>query len=120
MAAGDPGYLEAYVNGPYLSVICPAWKVGRAAPQVGEPITSDVPMLIYVAPYDAYSSPRVTEKAASTLSRAFIVPTPFVGHNGMATSECFIDIRNAWIEDPASAPDTSCVAKLSAVRFAAH
>jgi pimeloyl-ACP methyl ester carboxylesterase len=120
MAGGDPGYLEAYVNGPYLSVICPAWKVGRAAPQVGEPITSDVPMLIYVAPYDAYSSARVTERAASTLSRAFIVPTPFVGHNAMATSECYIDIRNAWIEDPASAPDASCVAKLPAVPFAAH
>ena len=59
MAGGDPGYLEAYVNGPYLSVICPAWKVGRAGPSASDAVTSNIPMLIYVAPYDAYGSPSV-------------------------------------------------------------
>jgi hypothetical protein len=119
MAGGDPGYLEAYVNGPYLSVICPAWTAGRAGqPPADDPVTSNIPMLIFMAPYDAYTSRRVTEQAASTLSRAFIVSTPFSGHNSMATSECYIAIRNAWIDNPTSAPDASCVAKIPALRFA--
>jgi pimeloyl-ACP methyl ester carboxylesterase len=115
LAAGDRGYLEAYVNGPYLSIICPIWNVGRAGPEADDPVVSNIPMLIYVGAYDAYGSPRVTEQAASTLSGAFIVSAPSVGHNAMSTSECYIDIRNAWIETPTSAPDTSCVATIPAL-----
>jgi pimeloyl-ACP methyl ester carboxylesterase len=119
LAHGDTGYLEAYVNGPYLSVICPVWNVGRTGPEVTAPVTSNIPMLIYVGSYDAYSSTRVTKEAASTLSRAFIVSAPFVGHNAMATSECYITIRNDWIENLTSPPDTSCVAKIPALSFGA-
>jgi len=117
LAGGDPGYLEAYAHGPYLSDICPIWKAGRTAPETAAPVTSNIPMLIYVGAYDSYGSSRVTEEAASTLSRAFIVSAPFVGHNAMSTSECYITIRNAWIETPTSAPDTSCVAKIPALSF---
>jgi hypothetical protein len=117
LSGGDPGYLEAYVKGPYLSDICPVWQAGHAAPEADDPVTSDIPILIFAGAYDSYGSPRVTREAAGTLSASFIVLAPFVGHNAMSTSECYITIRNAWIETPTSAPDTSCVAKIPAPRF---
>jgi pimeloyl-ACP methyl ester carboxylesterase len=117
LAEGDAGYLEAYANGPYLSDICKVWKAGRAGADVAAPVTSSIPMLIYVGAYDSYGSSRVTDEAASTLSRAFIVSVPFVGHNAMATSECYITIRNAWMETPTSAPDISCTAKVPGPTF---
>jgi hypothetical protein len=117
LAGGDPGYLEAYANGPYVSDICPAWKAGRAEPGAVIPVTSNIPMLIYVGAYDAFSSPRIAKETISTLSRSFIVWAPFVGHNAMSTSECYVNIRNAWIETPTSAPDTTCVAKIPAPSF---
>jgi pimeloyl-ACP methyl ester carboxylesterase len=120
LAHGDAGYLEAYANGPYLSGICPVWKAGRAGSDAAAPVTSSIPMLIYVGAYDSYGSSRVTDEAASTLSRAFIVSVPFVGHNAMSTSECYIAIRNAWMETPSSAPDTSCMATVPELTFGSH
>jgi pimeloyl-ACP methyl ester carboxylesterase len=117
LAHGDAGYLEAYANGPYLSDICPVWKAERAEPEAAAPVTSSIPTLIYVGAYDSYGSSRVTDEAASTLSRAFIVPVSSVGHNAMSTSECYIDIRNAWMETLTSAPDTSCIAKVPGPSF---
>ena len=35
LADGDPGYLEAYVRGPYTSDICPAWNVEKQGPKRG-------------------------------------------------------------------------------------
>lgn len=114
---GDPGYLEAYVTGPYLSDICPVWQAGHAGPEADDPVSSDIPTLIFVGAYDSYASPSVVREAAGTLSASFIVSAPFVGHNAMSTSECYITIRNAWLESPNSAPDTSCVANIPPLSF---
>ena len=117
LADGAPGYLEAYVRGPYTSDICPAWNVEKAGAEEGDPITSNIPMLIFVGTYDAYGSPKVVRESATSLSQAFVVVAPHGGHNAMSTSECYIGIRNAWLESPTSAPDTSCVAKIPDLRF---
>ena len=74
-------------------------------------------MLIFVGTYDAYGSPKVVRESATSLSQAFVVVAPHGGHNAMSTSECYIGIRNAWLESPTSAPDTSCVAKIPDLRF---
>jgi hypothetical protein len=65
-AGDDAGYREAYVDGPYLKDICPAWKVGSAEGQESAPLTSSIPTLIYVGAYDSFGSSQVTKEAAST------------------------------------------------------
>jgi hypothetical protein len=47
MAGGEPGFQEAYVASPYLDV-CEAWDVGEATSVAHRPVSSDIPMLIYV------------------------------------------------------------------------
>lgn len=118
LADGDPGYMEAYAGGPYVDEICPAWGVERAGPETTEPVTSDIPMLVYVGAYDSFGSAEITREAVSTLSGAFIVSAPFAGHNAMSTSECYLSIRNAWIETPMSPPETSCMEEIPTLRFA--
>jgi hypothetical protein len=118
LADGDPGYVEAYAGGPYVDDICPPWGVERADPETTDRIASDIPMLIYVGAYDSYGSAEVTREAVSTLSGAFTVWAPFVGHNAMSTSECYLTIRNAWIETPTAPPGTSCMAEIPPLRFA--
>jgi pimeloyl-ACP methyl ester carboxylesterase len=117
MAGGDPGFQDAYVANPYLDV-CEAWEVGEATSVAHRPVSSDIPMLIYVGGYDAYGPLPVAEQAVASLSGSFLVDVPYQGHNVLGSLDCYRDIRNAWIEDPTSPPDTGCIEEIPPTAFA--
>jgi pimeloyl-ACP methyl ester carboxylesterase len=116
MAGGDPGLQDAYVASPYLDV-CEAWDVGEASPLAHQPVSSDIPMLIYVGRYDAYGPLPVAEQAVASLPVSFLVDVPYRGHNVLGADDCYRNIRNAWIEDPTSPPDTSCIQEVPPPSF---
>ena len=117
MAGDDPGFQDAYVASPYLDV-CEEWDVGEASSVAHRPVSSDIPMLIYVGRYDAFGSLAVAERAIASLSRSFLVDVPYQGHNVLGSLDCYRSIRNAWIEDPTSAPDTGCIEEIPPPTFA--
>ena len=55
------------------------------------------------------------EETASNLRNSLIVDFP-LGHN-VLWHDCPISIRNAFIADPTSRPDTSCVADMPKIKF---
>ena len=118
MAGGDPGFQEAYVASPYLDV-CEAWDVGEATSVAHRPVSSDIPMLIYVGGYDAYGSLPDAEQATTSFSGSFLVDVPYQGHNVLGSLDCYRNIRNAWIEDPASPPETGCIEEIGPPTFEA-
>jgi pimeloyl-ACP methyl ester carboxylesterase len=117
MAGGDPGFHDAYVDSPYLDV-CEAWDVGEATSVAHRPVSSDIPMLIYVGRYDAFGPLPAAEQAIASLSGSFLVDVPYQGHNVLGSLDCYRSIRNAWIEEPTSAPDTSCIDEVPSTTFA--
>ena len=60
----------------------------------------------------------VAEQAVASLSGSFLVDVPYQGHNVLGSLDCYLNIRNAWIEDPTSAPDTGCIADIPPPTFA--
>ena len=117
MAGGDPGFEDAYVASPYLDV-CEAWDVEEATSVAHRPVSADIPMLIYVGAYDAYGPLPVAEQAVASLSGSFLVDVPYQGHNVLGSLDCYRNIRNAWIENPTSAPDTGCIEEIPPTIFA--
>jgi pimeloyl-ACP methyl ester carboxylesterase len=117
MAGGDPGFHDAYVDSPYLDV-CEAWDVGEATSVARRPVSSDIPMLIYVGRYDAFGPLPAAEQAIASLSGSFLVDVPYKGHNVLGSLDCYRNIRNAWIENPTSAPDTGCIEDIPPPIFA--
>jgi hypothetical protein len=117
MAGDDPGFREAYVANPYLDV-CEAWDVGESTSAAHRPISSDIPMLIFVGAYDAYGPRPVADEAVASLSRSFLVDVPYQGHNVLGSLDCYRTIRNVWIEDPNTAPDTACIDEIPPPTFA--
>jgi hypothetical protein len=71
-------------------------------------VSSDVPTLIVLGPYDPYVSAGIAGPAAETLSRHWVIVNPSGGHNALSQS-CMIQIRNEWVSDPTSAPDVDCL-----------
>jgi pimeloyl-ACP methyl ester carboxylesterase len=119
MAGDDPGFQDAYVASPYLDV-CEAWDVGEATSVAHRPVSSDIPMLIFVGEYDAYGPLPIAEQAVASLSGSFLVDVPYQGHNILGSLDCYRSIRNAWIEDPTSAPDTGCIEEIPPPTFASR
>jgi pimeloyl-ACP methyl ester carboxylesterase len=117
MAGGNPGFQDAYVDSPYLDV-CEVWDVGEATSVAHRPVSSDIPMLIYVGEYDAFGPLPVAEQAVASLSGSFLVDVPYQGHNVLGSLDCYRNIRNAWIENPTSPPDTSCIEEIPPTAFA--
>ena len=114
---GAPAYREAFAESPFRD-ICGIWGVGRAEPDVRSAVHSNVPTLVVVGRFDPYAPLPLIRQAAGTLSRSWVVEIPDQGHNPLGDSTCALSIRNAWIDNPTSRPDTECVTALPALRFA--
>jgi pimeloyl-ACP methyl ester carboxylesterase len=113
---GDPWYVEAYGRrNPYIDA-CGRWNVDPAEADPHEPVVSDVPILMLHPHFDPFSPLPLIKETASTLSRSLVVDFP-LGHN-VLWHECPLSIRKAFIDDPASPPDTSCVADMPKIKFA--
>jgi pimeloyl-ACP methyl ester carboxylesterase len=119
LAIDEPWFMDAYVDSSYLGV-CERWDVGRAASDPHELVTSDVPTLVVVG-VDPFSPLPLVKEAARGLARSWIVEIPTWGHNvfglGVLGSDCARAIRDGWIDDPTSPPDTSCIADLDGTEF---
>lgn len=101
---------------PYAA-LCGAWRV-PAAEQLAELVQSDVPTLILVGLVDPLVSRSSIGEATTGLSRGFVVSVPGEGAN-LLSRECPREIRNAWLEDPITPPDTTCLQDLASPVFIA-
>lgn len=115
LTRGAPAYREAFAGSPFRD-ICRRWRAGRADADVRAPVTSDVPVLIFVGRFDPYGPPLLARQAARTLRRSWVVELPHKGYNGLAGSYCALAARNAWIDAPTSPPKTDCLRGLR-IRF---
>jgi pimeloyl-ACP methyl ester carboxylesterase len=110
--AGDEAwYADAYVDSPYTD-ICAAWDVGNAADDPHRPVISDVPGLILVGGLDAFSPRPSVEQGVGGLSKSWISDLNLLGHNVLAFDACPIAIRNNWLDQPATPPQTNCSPQL--------
>jgi pimeloyl-ACP methyl ester carboxylesterase len=113
---GVPGIDEAFGRHPYLD-ICEGWPVGSSDPVMGQPVISTIPTLLFHGEFDAFSPASMVRQAGRTLSESFVIEVPLLGHD-LLTFDCYRDIRNAWVDAPASLPDMSCE-ELSTITFEA-
>jgi pimeloyl-ACP methyl ester carboxylesterase len=109
--AGDAAFAQVFGQHPYLAA-CEAWDVPPADPEVHEPVLTNVPLLIMAGRFDSFSPPPVARAAAESFGKAWVLEVTDT-HNTFGHSDCSLEIRNAWIDDPTSAPTgTACLAHM--------
>ena len=97
--------------------LCEAWGIEADDPVVNEPVVSDVPALIFSGHLDPITPPAWGQLAAETLSNSFFYEFPALGHGVMDSDPCALDIGLQFLDDPATAPDASCMDSLSGPDF---
>ena len=100
----DPIFSAGYLY-PYCQQWNPNWQ---PAQEVG-PVTSDVPAWVLFGSNDPIILPDEMRSVAEHLPNSFTVEFPNTGHLTVGIHPCSAPIAQAFLDDPATAPDTSCI-----------
>lgn len=98
--------------------LCDAWGGLQPGAIENEPVVSDIPTLITVGEYDPITPPRWARLTAETLSNSYLYEFPGIGHATFAASNCAIGMMAAFVHDPTTAPDSSCIENVPPPLFA--
>ncbi len=89
---------------------CALWPVDLLPGSVDDPVVSDIPTLLLAGQFDPITTPAFANAAAASLTNAYTVVDPAASHGVAFLDPCVNDIMQAFLTDPGSAPDASCVA----------
>ena len=95
--------------------MCAEWGTKPAAAIENQPVVSDIPTLILAGDNDPITPPAWGKLAAQTLSHSHFFEFPWVGHAVLGAGvwgSCSQSMVSAFIADPNSAPDATCLSKL--------
>jgi pimeloyl-ACP methyl ester carboxylesterase len=91
---------------------CPAWPVRPAPRSFNQPVSSRIPTLVLAGEWDPSTPPTWGRRAASHLSQSYFVEFPGLGHVVTRTSSCAQSLLQAFVAQPRTAPDETCVHQL--------
>jgi pimeloyl-ACP methyl ester carboxylesterase len=77
-----------------------------------EPVVSDIPVLATGGMKDTQTNPSAAEAVSRTLGNAQHYLYPETGHGAIAFSKCARDMAHAFIEDPLTKVNDSCIEEM--------
>lgn len=110
------GVLIAGIAYP-IEEICTWWHSGVSAPEERLPAVSDVPVLLLSGRFDPITPPEWGDRAAATLTRSTHVVAPNLAHSLVLEDPCIDRIVGWFLDEPATAPDTSCTTSMRLPAF---
>jgi pimeloyl-ACP methyl ester carboxylesterase len=118
----DYDYSDGYL-GNISPAGCRSWPVGSAPSIQHEPVHSDIPTLAFGGEFDLGVPPYTARQVVAGLSSSTYVRIPAASHLQLMApthgSDCARSIAEAFLDDPALTPDTTCVAEVPAFDFGA-
>jgi pimeloyl-ACP methyl ester carboxylesterase len=97
--------------------VCADWQKGKVSTEFREPITSDVPVLIFSGEVDPITPPRHAKEVAESLSNEIHLVFSGMGHGNLA-SRCSMNIFRDFVANPMIPElDTTCVDKVQPPPF---
>jgi pimeloyl-ACP methyl ester carboxylesterase len=81
------------------------------------PVVSDIPALVLSGEFDPITPPEWGRAVAADLSNSFFFEFPTVGHGVIRSDTCARDMALAFLNDPTTEPDSSCMTDLPPLVF---
>jgi pimeloyl-ACP methyl ester carboxylesterase len=91
-----------------ISASCDIWDLRPAPPSAGNPVESDLPVLLLSGQFDPITPSVFAEDAAAGLSAATLVTQDGRGHGIWVGNDCIGGIVDSFVADPSGELDTSC------------
>jgi pimeloyl-ACP methyl ester carboxylesterase len=109
--------LEGYLRQRNELEICDLWELPAAPVLADEPIESEIPALVLAGSYDPITPPEWSKAVADNLSNSYYFEFPSSGHSVNVSNPCVERIKAAFIINPFTRPDVSCMAEVSGPKF---
>jgi pimeloyl-ACP methyl ester carboxylesterase len=90
--------------------VCTAWALEPVDASVLEPVKSDTPALLMAGQFDITTPPPLAMEVQHNLRNSFLFAFPATGH--VVLGECALNMLGAFLEDPSTKPDDTCVKEL--------
>jgi len=97
--------------------ICGIWHTERAGADELQAVHSEIPALVAAGEYDPITPPAYARLAAESLPNATYVEVTGAGHGALVTDDCTRKILQAFLDDPGSPTDTSCIDSIERAAF---
>jgi len=116
-----PGYPDSVLSQspqfPFMKDICKVWEVARAPAAQREVTRNAIPTLAIAGSFDALTSARAAAEAIRPIPGSTLIVLPGIGHYVLPKSECAQKVMAAFIAEPSTKPDVSCVASQKVPAF---
>lgn len=96
--------------------ICDGFSAPSARPQ-NQPIIMDIPTLILAGTFDPITPAKWGSALAQALPNSFYAEYPALSH-GIALDACPAQMAVAFLNNPASPPDDTCISAMGSLQFA--
>ncbi|MCA9835749.1 MAG: alpha/beta hydrolase [Trueperaceae bacterium] len=110
--------LQDFANATALEMFtaCRAWQAPRGVELESKAVVSDIPTLVLAGSFDPITPPEWGERAAKTLSQSYFYEFPNAAHGVFLSSDCPVQMVEAFFDEPGTAPDATCIEGLE-VKF---
>ncbi len=96
---------------------CDRWGRRGPNPLENQPVVSAIPTLILAGELDPASPPVHGRLVAQSLPHSFFYEFPGIGHLAVYNTPCAEALATAFLNDPGTAPDASCIKDMTEPHF---
>ena len=107
----------ALINPGMDAALQTAYRSDSAPKEYFEPVTSNIPTLIFSGEYDPVCPPVFATVTASTLANSTVIIVPAASHAAMYADDCTRSIGTKFHLDPYKKIDTECIRKRKNIDF---
>ena len=97
----------------FAATHCEVVDVGNVDRSFNEPVVSDIPTIVMGGEFDPITPPEWGRDQVQHLSRGTYFEYPGMGHAAVFSDACPASMALAFLRDPASPPDASCIADMN-------
>lgn len=97
--------------------LCEKWNVPPLGARADEPVTSDIPTLVFSGNFDPITPPPYGEAAAETIEPSYTYVFPAYAHGALTSGNCPNEMIADFVRDPQRAPDAQCIRDVARVTF---
>lgn len=102
-------YSGLFGSSQNVFALCLAWGARLHDPRDSAPVKANVPTLIISGQYDPTTPVTAGQLVADDLPNNHFYVIPGMGHGATIGNDCSLGIMLAFLDDPGSAPDSSCL-----------
>ncbi len=105
-----PQIVELQEDQPQMLLdTCKIWQVSPLPAAVDDPVAANMPTLLLSGGFDPITPPQYAAAVAQNLPNSLNLVFPAGGHGQLLGGDCSDEIIRAFINDPNTPPDSSCI-----------